>query len=108
MPFLYVVIIVLVLAFVAYFSIHALRSGRNRPAPSPEALLLEEAIVTQPIAPGMEGKAEIRKPGVLPIVLRVRTTDSAQAFARGAKVRIIDFRDGCWFIESADEEHLVR
>ena len=56
----------------------------------------------------MEGKAEIRKPGVLPIVLRVRTTDSAQAFARGAKVRIIDFRDGCWFIESADEEPLVR
>ena len=108
MPLLYVVLIVLVLAFVAYFSVHALRSGRNRPAPSPEALLLEEAIVTQPIAPGMEGVAELRKPGALPLVLRVRTTDSAQAFARGSTVRIIDFRDGCWFIESADEEHLVR
>ena len=108
MPFLYVVIIVLALAVGAYFSMRALRSGRNRPAPSPEALLLEEAIVTQPIAPGMEGMAELRKPGAPPLVLRVRTTDSAQAFARGSTVRIIDFRDGCWFIEGADEEHLVR
>ena len=35
--------------------------------------------------------------------------DSDQAFARGAKVRVIDYREGCCLIvEYADEEHLVR
>jgi len=76
--------------------------------PSPETLLLEEATVTEPIGPGLEGRAELRKPGSPSVVLRARATDSAQAFARGSKVRVIDLRDGCCIVESSDEEHLVR
>jgi hypothetical protein len=56
----------------------------------------------------MEGMAEIRELGVAPLVLRVRATDASHAFARGTRVRVIDCRDGCYFIENADEEHLVR
>jgi hypothetical protein len=103
-----VVIIALAVGFAAFLAIRAFRSGRREDHPVPEALLLEEAVVTQPIAPGMEGMAEIRELGVAPLVLRVRATDASHAFARGTRVRVIDCRDGCYFIENADEEHLVR
>ena len=104
----YIVIIALAAGLAVFFSVRALRAGSNRASPSPEAFLLEEAIVTEPIAPGMEGKAELRRRGAKPLSLRARAMDSAQAFARGAKVRVIDYREGCCFIESADEVHLVR
>jgi hypothetical protein len=81
---------------------------RKAQLPGPEALLLEEAVITEPVAPGMEGRAELRKRGSKPLPLRVRATDSSQAFARGAMVRVIDLQDGCCIIEGSDEIHLVR
>jgi membrane protein implicated in regulation of membrane protease activity len=65
---------------------------------SPEEFLLEEAQVIVPIGPGMMGKVEVRK---------YRAEDPAQAFARGARVRLIDYREGSYLVEPADEEHLV-
>ena len=108
MSVIYIGVIVIAAAFAVYFSVRAFRSGGTGLPAKPEALLLEEAVVTQTIVPGMEGKAEVRKPGVPPLVLRVRATDPAQVFARGAMVRVIDIQDGCCFIEGADKEHLVR
>jgi hypothetical protein len=108
MLILIVVIIALAVGFAVFLAMPALRSGRRRDHPVPEALLLEEAVVTQPVAPGMEGMAEVRELDAKPLVLRIRATDASQAFARGTRVRVIDCRDGCYFIENADEEHLVR
>jgi membrane protein implicated in regulation of membrane protease activity len=106
MPALYVVL-ALAAAAAVYLAFQAFRAKNRTKTPSPESILLEEATVTEPIAPGLEGRAEIRKGGAEPLSLRVRATDSNQAFARGDRVRVIDFREGCGFIESADEEHLV-
>jgi hypothetical protein len=92
----------------AFLVIRALRSSHAGSSAPSEALLLEDAIITQPVSPGMEGGAEIRKRGAEPLAIRVRANDSARAFALGAMVRVIDIREGCCVIESADEEHLVR
>ena len=108
MAVLVIVIVALAAGLAVFLMVRALRSGGVAAAANPEALLLEEAIVTEPVAPGMEGKAEIRRQGSGPLALRIRATDDSQAFARGAKVRVIDFREGCCYIESSDEEHLVR
>ncbi len=108
MSALYIALIALAAGLAVFLSIRALRSGAGGASPNPETLLLEEAIVTEPIAPGMEGKAELRRQGSKALSLRARAMDSDQAFARGAKVRVIDYREGCCLIESADEEHLVR
>ena len=91
-----------------FLVLRALRFGQGGIPLVPEAIILEEADVTEPIAPGLEGKAVLRRRGSPSLALRARATDSAQAYARGAKVRVIDFRDGCCFVEAADEEHLVR
>ncbi len=107
MSVLVIAIVALAAGLAAFLSVRGLRSAA-RPFPAPEALLLEEAVVTEPIAPGMEGKAELRKRGSKPLPLRARAMDSDQAFARGAKVRVIDFREGCCYVENADEVHLVR
>jgi hypothetical protein len=108
MSVLYIAIIALAAAFAVFLAFRAPGLGSSATPPAPESFLLEEAVVTEPIAPGMEGKAELRKRGSKPLSLRVRATDSAQAFARGAKVRVIDLREGCCIIENADEVHLVR
>ncbi len=108
MSVLVIAIVALAAGLAAFLSVRGLRSAAHRPSPAPEALLLEEAVVTEPIAPGMEGKAELRKRGSKPLPLRARAMDSDQAFARGAKVRVIDFREGCCYVENADEVHLVR
>jgi hypothetical protein len=108
MPVIYIAIIALAAAAALYVAIRALLSGGAVSASLPEAILLEEAVVTVPVAPGMEGKAEIRKRGAKPLPLRIRATDASQAFARGAKVRVIDMREGMCIIENADEVHLVR
>ena len=108
MHVIYIAIIALAAAAALYVAIRSLLSGGAVSASPPEAILLEEAIVTMPVAPGMEGKAEIRKRGAKPLPLRIRATDASQAFARGAKVRVIDMREGMCIIENADEVHLVR
>ena len=70
----------------------------------PEECLLEEAGVIEPIGPGMAGRVELHKTG---LVLRARAEDPAQAFASGARVRLIDYRDGIYLVEASDEEHRV-
>jgi membrane protein implicated in regulation of membrane protease activity len=102
-----VAIVAIAAVLAAVLLVRHLRAGSGGLPPSPESLLLEEMTVVEPVAPGMEGKAEIRKRGAGPATLRVRATDDSQAFVRGAKVRVIDFRDGCCYVESADEVHLV-
>jgi hypothetical protein len=73
---------------------------------SPEEFLLEEAAVVVPIGPGMMGKVEVRKYGAAAEVY-AKAEDPAQAFARGSRVRLIDYRDGSYLVEPADEEHLA-
>ena len=108
MSVIVIAIIVLAAGLAAFLSVRGLRKVAHGPSPAPEALLLEEAVVTEPIAPGLEGKAELRRHGFRPLPLRARAMDSDQAFARGAKVRVIDFREGCCYVENVDEVHLVR
>jgi hypothetical protein len=72
----------------------------------PEDLILEEAVVTVPLAPGMMGKAELRKSGMV-VEIQVKAVDGDQAFARGSRVRVIDYRNECYLVEPSDEEHLV-
>ena len=99
---------IVVVAALAAFLLRFDRRSKAAKAPlSPEALLLEEAIVSEPIAPGLEGRAEIRTKKDETLSLRARASDSNQAFARGTRVRVIDYREGCCFVESADELHLV-
>jgi len=69
-------------------------------------MLLEEAVVSEPLAPGMEGRAVFRR-GSQDRPLRIRAVDGDQAFSRGTRVRILDYRDGAYLVEAADEEHLV-
>jgi Na+-transporting NADH:ubiquinone oxidoreductase subunit NqrC len=106
---IFIVVVILIAGIVVLLAFPCvLRRKRQNTAAVPEAILLEEAVVTEPVAPGMEGKARICKRGLGTFALRVRATDASQAFARGAKVRVIDLRDGLCIVESADEEHLVR
>jgi hypothetical protein len=103
-----VAIFVLAAALAAFFAARALFAGRKRAPLPPEAIILEEVVVTEPVAPGMEGAAELRKAGYRKLGLRIRATDPSQAYARLSTVRVIDYRDGCFFVEGADEEHLAR
>ena len=96
MSVLYSVLIALAAAAAVFLALRALRFGQGGIPLVPEAIILEEA--------DLNTQATIENT----IALRARATDSAQAYARGAKVRVIDFRDGCCFVEAADEEHLVR
>lgn len=73
---------------------------------SAEDFLLEEAEITVPVAPGLLGKAIVAKFGAQAEVY-VKATTPDHAFARGDRVRIIDFQDDCYLVEAADEEHLV-
>ena len=108
MPVIYVVIIAAASILALYVAARALLPRAGASAVVPEAILLEEAVVIEPVAPGMEGKAEIRKGGSKPLKLRVLANDASQAYARGTKVRVIDLREGLCIIEGADEVHLVR
>jgi hypothetical protein len=108
MPAVYVVIIALAAAVCLFLVVRNLAMVHKGSSGLSEDILLEEAVITEPVAPGMEGKAELRKRGAKPLPLRVRATDASQAFARGAKVRVIDLREGLCIIENADEVHLVR
>ena len=72
-----------------------------------EDFLLEEATITVPVAPGLVGRAMVRKFGAQAEVY-VRATSGDTAYERGARVRIIDYQDDVYIVENADEEHLVR
>jgi hypothetical protein len=108
MPVIYLAVIALAAIATLYIAVRTLYPGEDKALPASEDILLEEAVIVEPVAPGMEGKAEIRKRGAKPILFRVRATDASQAFARGARVRVIDLREGTCFVEAADEVHLVR
>lgn len=105
---IYIALAVLVVGAVLVALARALRSRRG-PSSSFQAedIILEEAEITVPVAPGLTGKALVRKHGA-PREVSVRATSGASAYARGARVRIIDYQDDCYLIEAADEEHLVR
>jgi hypothetical protein len=103
-----IIVVIALAAGIAAFLIFRAPRGGSGGIPAPETLLLEEATITEAVAPGLEGKAEIRKRGAASLALRARATDGAQAYPRGTKVRVIDIRDGCCYVESADEEHLAR
>lgn len=108
MTAIYIVVIALAAIATLYLAIRTLSPGEGEDDSASEEVLLEEAVVVEPVAPGMEGRAEIRKQGARPILFRVRATDASQAFARGARVRVIDLREGTCIIEGADEVHVVR
>jgi len=72
----------------------------------PEDFILEEAQVTVSVAPGLMGKAEVRKYGAASEIY-IRATAGDLAFPRGSRVRIIDYRDDCYLVEAADEQHIV-
>jgi hypothetical protein len=93
-------------AGIAFVARRAARRGRE-PSFKPEEFLLEEAVVTRLVAPGMIGKAELRRRGVVTEIL-VKAVDGAQAFQRGARIRVIDLSGDTFLVEPADEEHLVR
>jgi hypothetical protein len=73
----------------------------------PEDFILEEAEITVSISPGLVGRALVRKYGAQSEVY-VRAISGDRAFARGARVRIIDYQEDYYIVEAADEEHLVR
>jgi hypothetical protein len=73
---------------------------------SAEDFILEDAEVTVPVAPGLMGRAIVRRFGAQAEVY-IKATTEDRAFARGDRVRIIDFQDDCYLVEGADEEHLV-
>lgn len=81
------------------------RRGRGA-ATRPEDLILEEALVTRAIPSDGEGRVAARKRGP-DAELPARARAPGQGFPVGAKVRIIDYRDGRYLVEAADEEHLV-
>jgi hypothetical protein len=72
----------------------------------PEDFILEDAEVTVPVAPGLVGRAIVRKYGAQSEIY-VRAVKDAAAFARGARVRIIDYQEDCYLVEAVDEEHIV-
>ena len=60
-----------------------------------------------PVAPGLVGRALVRKFGAEAEVY-IRAASGDRAYERGASVRIIDYQDDVYTVENADEEHLVR
>lgn len=84
-----------------------LLGGKRGAGEGPERFILEEAVVTVAVAPGLAGRAELCGPGAA-AELPVRAAAANLAFARGSRVRIIDYREGSFLVEAADEAHLVR
>jgi hypothetical protein len=107
MPLTIVVIVVASVLCLA-IAIVALRGGRHSSELKAESILLEEAVVTEPVAPGLEGRASLHRPEAQPLSIKVKATDASQAFARGDRVRIIDVGKGVCTVESADQEHRAR
>jgi hypothetical protein len=108
MPPLTLVIIGLALALCLAVAFMAMRRGGDSAPLQAETLLLEDAIVTEPVAPGLAGRAEIQKEGGAARNLKVKAIDPCQAFERGARVRIIDIQGDLCIVEAADQEHRAR
>ncbi len=66
---------------------------------APEEFIMDEATMTVSITPGAMGKAVVRRYGT-EHELFVRAKDIQSSFAKGAKVRIVDFDDDCYWVES--------
>lgn len=82
----------------------------------PEALILEEAEMLEAMAPGLEARARVisrrKGPAAKDVTghgldVQVRGADPADAFERGARVRLLDWSEGVFTVEAADAEHLV-
>ena len=86
------------------------RCGKKRSSqalPPQDEFLLEEAEISRPVAPGLIGQATIAASAAL-VEVPVKAADPAQAFARGTRVRVIDYSGDCYIVEPAEEEHQVR
>lgn len=102
---LFLALAILILAAGAFFF---LRTNRPHAASNTEELLLREAVVVEAVAPGMQGRAEIRSGDSPKMRLKIRAVDASQAFVRGQAVRIIDVEGDTCIVESSDQEHLAR
>ncbi len=65
----------------------------------PEEFLMETAVVSVSVLPGAMGKAIVRHAD-LETELFVRAKDPQLALKKGASVRIVDYTDDCYWIES--------
>lgn len=108
MPPILALFIALASALCAAMSVFALRGRGKSGKLEAQAVLLEEAVVTEPVAPGLEGRASLTRPGAPSTSITVKAIDACQAFARGDRVRIIDVVGGLCIVESADQEHRAR
>jgi len=64
-----------------------------------EEFIMDEATIIVPITQGAMGKAVVRRYG-RETELFVKAKDPAKAFSKGSSVRIIDFDDDCYWVES--------
>lgn len=65
----------------------------------PEEFILDEAEVTVSLLPGAMGRAVVRSYGK-ETELYVRAKDARASFPKGCRVRIVDFDDDCYWVES--------
>lgn len=65
----------------------------------PEEFILDEAEVTVSLLPGAMGRAVVRSYGK-ETELYVRAKDAQASFPKGSRVRIVDFDDDCYWVES--------
>jgi len=108
MSAIYIAAIVLAAAAITYVAVRSLRADKSTEGDLAEEILLEEAEIIEAVAPGLEGVAEIRRRGLKPLRFKARATDPSYVFARGSRVRVVDFQDGVGIVEGADEVHVVR
>jgi hypothetical protein len=83
---------------------HLLRKLLRRDLDSslkPGELLMEKAVITIPLAPGLAGKAVVRQFGK-ETEIYVRSQDPHVHFAKGEEVQIVDF-DESWYYVGACE-----
>ncbi|QQO11191.1 hypothetical protein [Breznakiella homolactica] len=71
----------------------------------PSEFLMEKAEVTVPVLPGKTGKAVVRQFGK-ETEIYIRSKDASRSFPRGSSVRIVDYDDSSYWVESPDQEYI--
>lgn len=87
-------------AFIAVL-VKALRSFARKDLDSTvgqEEYLMDEAVVSVPVAPGAMGRVAVRRYG-REAELYVRCKDAGASLAKGARVRIVDLDEGFYWVE---------
>ncbi|MBU0926815.1 MAG: hypothetical protein KKA67_03645 [Spirochaetes bacterium] len=65
----------------------------------PEEFIMDEATIIVPVGAGAMGKAVVRRYG-RETELYVRSREPGKEFPKGSAVRIVDFDDDCYWVES--------